>query len=80
MPQLTIYLDDEMAKALETAAKQQRKSRSALAQEALRAHLAKRFPQWWYALLGSLDDERTTEEIMQDIRKGPPQRERAKID
>lgn len=80
MPQLTIYLDEEMADTLKRAAKEQGKSRSALAQEALRAHLAKRFPNWWYALLGSLDDERSADEIMRDIRSGPPQRARAKID
>lgn len=77
MAQLAIYLDDQTAKRLEAAARKAGKSRSAWVRELVSERLESRFPEEWYATFGSWQDDRTPEEILQEIRSGPEQRERA---
>ena len=80
MPQVTIYLDEETNKQLSEACERQKRSKSAVAAEAIRKSLANRLPPEWFKLFGSWEDDRTHEEIMADIRSGPEQRERAEFD
>ncbi len=79
MPRLTIHLDDGTARKLEETARKRGLSKSALAADYVRKAL-NRFSDEWLALGGTWLDDRTTEEIMADIRQGPPQRERASFD
>jgi predicted transcriptional regulator len=80
MPQVTIYLDEETNKQLSEACESQKRSKSAIAAEAIRKSLSNRLPPEWFKVLGTWEDDRTHEEIMRDIRSGPEQRERAEFD
>ena len=77
MPQVAIYLDDATAKRLDAEAERSGKSRSAFVREALQAKFGKQFPESWFELFGSWQDDRTAGEIMRDIREGSEQAERA---
>ena len=78
---MTIYLDNETATRLSDAAHHDQKSRSAWASDAIRQCLPQRkFPQWWFDLFGTWEDDRTAEEIIADIRAHAPQAERASFD
>ena len=68
MARLAIYLDDEIAKRLDAAAQKAGKSRSAWVRELVSERLESRLPVWWFDLLGSLEDDRTSDEIIRDIR------------
>ena len=76
MAQLAIYLDDGTAKRLEVEARKAGKSRSAWVRELVAERLEDRLPDWWFELLGTLEDDRTTDEIVRDIRSVPEQHER----
>ena len=76
MPQLAIYLDEETAKELDEAAERDGKSRSEWVREAIKQKLSDRLPDSFFAVLGTWEDERSTEEILADLRSGPEQRER----
>ncbi len=80
MPQVTIYLDDDTNQLLSDACATQGKSKSAIAAEAIRRTLANRLPPEWFKLLGSWDDERAANEILNDIRSGSDNPERPSID
>ena len=77
MARLAIYLDDEIAKRLNAAAQKAGKSRSAWVRELVSERLESRFPEEWFATFGSWEDDRTPGEILEEIRRGPGQRERA---
>ena len=80
MPQVTIYLDEATNKQLSEACERQKRSKSAIAAEAIKKSLSNRLPESFFELFGSWEDDRSHEEIMADIRSGPEQRERAEFD
>ena len=73
MPQLSIYVDEELGARLAEEARSRGLSQSALAREALAKHLPPQprrpFPPEWYANLGTWEDDRTTEEIIAEIKR-----------
>ena len=68
MAQLAIYLDDETARQLDKAAKKAGVSRSACVREALRVHLKNSLPRTFFDVLGTWEDDRNADEILDDIR------------
>jgi predicted DNA-binding protein len=81
MPQIAIYLDNEIAKRLTAGAAKAGKSRSAFAREAIEEKLEPGpLPDWWFDLLGTWEDDRSAEEILRDIKSGPELRDRASFD
>ena len=76
MAQLAIYLDKETAQLLDKAAREEGVSRSALVRQAILTHLHRRLPESFFRTLGAWDDSRSPEEIIEDIRSGPQQRDR----
>jgi Ribbon-helix-helix protein, copG family len=72
-----MYLDQETAERLSAAANAAGQSRSAFARRAIGDALPPSrgpFPQSWFDLLGTWEDDRTPEEILHDIRDCPAQR------
>lgn len=84
MAQLTLYIDDETARKVNEAAAKEGLSRSAWVKTAIARHLQEELDnsrrKRWLATKGAWKDDRTPEEILEDIRSGPPQRERASFD
>ena len=84
MPQLSIYVDEELGARLAEEARSRGLSQSALAREALAKHLPPQprrpFPPEWYANLGTWEDDRTTEEIIADMKSHPYQRPRERME
>ena len=76
MAQLAIYLDEDTASRLDAAARKAGKSRSAWVRELVSERLEDRLPDWWFDLLGTLEDDRTSDEIIRDIRNDSDQHER----
>lgn len=76
MAQLAIYLDEDTANRLDAAARKAGKSRSAWVRELVAERLESRLPEWWFDLLGTLEDGRTSVEIIQGIDNAPIQHER----
>lgn len=72
MPQLALYLDPDTARRLDDAAKRAGTSRSAWARAALERKLAEEtgWPVEFLATHGSIQDPRSPEEIVRDIREG----------
>ena len=84
MAQLTLYIDDETARKVNEAAAKEGLSRSAWVKTAIARRLQEELDNGrrkrWLATKGAWKDDRTPEEILEDIRSGPPQRERASFD
>lgn len=80
MGQIAIYLDDDLEKMVDRAAKLGQRSRSAWVKEAIleKIHGAK-LTEAWFQLWGTWEDERSTEEILKDIDQGALERERLPI-
>lgn len=70
MPQLAIYIDDELAEKLDKAIRASRKSRSKWVADLIRAKLEDEWPEDFFELAGSWEDEETPQEILAKIRKG----------
>ena len=79
MPQVTIYLDEETNKQLSEACERQKRSKSAIAAEAIRKSLNNRLPASFFELFGSWEDSRSHEEIMADIRANDYQPDRPRL-
>jgi hypothetical protein len=79
MTQLAIYLDSETARLLNEAARIEGVSRSAMARKAIQNHLHRRLPQSFFDVLGTWDDSRSPEELLEAIRSGPHQPTREPI-
>ena len=82
MPQVAVYLDKNTADDLARHARKAGISQSAFVRDAITEKLkaepnAAGFPQWWFDLSGSWEDDRSPEEIMRDIREGSEQPDRA---
>jgi len=80
MAQVAIYLDDEAARLLDTAASREGVSRSALARKAIRTHLRRRLPESFFEALGAWEDGMSPEDILLAIRGGPEQPERKPLE
>jgi hypothetical protein len=76
MPQLAIYIDDNLSKKLNKAIKVSGKSRSKWVADLIKAKLEDEWPEDFFALAGSWVGEETPEEIMATIRKGLDQTEK----
>lgn len=74
MAQLALYIDDELAKRLDRAAKVAKLSRSRFVAEALRRQLDDRLPDAFFEVLGSWEDDRGPAGILRDIRRTPRDR------
>ncbi len=76
MPQLAIYVDDELSKKLKKAIKASGKSRSKWVADLIQAKLNNDWPEGFFKLAGSWEGEKTTDQIIATIRKGLDQKER----
>ena len=76
MPQVAIYLDKKTAELLNRTARREGMSRSAWVAQAVRAGVADRLPNGFFAVLGTWEDDRTPVQILRDIRGGARQRRR----
>jgi hypothetical protein len=70
MPQLAIYIDDNLSKKLIKAVEASGKSRSKWITDLIKTKLEDEWPEDFFELAGSWEGEETPEEIMADIRKG----------
>ena len=79
MPQMAIYIDDQLAKRLEKAVKASGKSKSRWVAEAIKRSLQDQWPEGFFELAGGWEDDVEPDEIMSRIRKGieePDRREK----
>jgi hypothetical protein len=70
MPQLAIYIDDNLSEKLNKVIKVSGKSRSKWVADLIKAKLKDEWPEDFFELAGSWEGEETPEEIMASIRKG----------
>jgi len=75
MPQLAIYIDDDLSKKLNKAIKASGKSRSRWVADLITEKLEDEWPERFFELAGSWAGEETPEQIMSKIRKGLEQPE-----
>jgi len=79
MSQLAIYLDDQLAARLDKAAKASGKSKSKWVCDAIKMALQDQWPEGFFDLAGSWEDDIGPDEIMSRIRRGmekPDRREK----
>lgn len=76
MPQMAIYIDDQLAKRLEKAVKASGKSKSRWVAEAIKRSLQDQWPEDFFELAGGWKDDVEPDEIMSRIRKGIEEPER----
>ena len=70
MAQLAVYIDDNLSKRLDKAAKSSGKSKSKWIADAIEKSLDDQWPQGFFNLAGSWKDDEDPEEILRRIRKG----------
>lgn len=70
MAQLAIYLDDQLAERLNKAVKASGLSKSKWVAEAVRSSLKDQWPEGFFDLAGSWEDDADPDEIMNRIRTG----------
>jgi hypothetical protein len=70
VPQLAIYIDDQLAKKLDKAIEGSRKSISKWVADLIRAKLEDEWPEGFFELAGSWEGDEGPQEIMAKIRKG----------
>ncbi len=68
MPEIVIQLDDETAERLRKASEKDGISPSAWVKQAIRLRLHDKLPDSFFAVLGTWEDSRSTEEILRDLR------------
>jgi len=76
MSQLAIYIDDKLAEKLDKAVKSSGKSKSKWVANAIERSLQEQWPDGFFDLAGSWDDDVGADEIMRRIRTGMEQTER----
>ena len=79
MTQLAIYIDDQLATRLDKAVTASGKSKSKWVAEAIEKSLQDEWPDGFFDLAGSWEDDVGPEEILKRIRKGmekPEKREK----
>jgi predicted DNA-binding protein len=70
MAQLAIYIEDQLAKRLDNAAKSSGKSKSKWVADAIKRSLQDQWPEGFFDLAGSWEDDIGPDEIMRKIRSG----------
>ena len=70
MAQLAIYIEDQLAERLDKAAKASRKSKSKWVADAIKRTLQDQWPEGFFDLAGSWEDDIGPDEIMRKIRSG----------
>ena len=70
MAQLAVYIDDQLAKRLDKAVKVSGKSKSKWVAEAIKQSLQDQWPDSFFELAGSWDDDVGPDGVMKRIRKG----------
>ena len=70
MTQLAIYIDDQLSKRLDKAVKASGKSKSKWVSEAIKMALQDQWPDGFFDLAGSWDDDAGPDAIMKRIRSG----------
>ena len=75
MPQLAIYVDDNLSKKLNKVIRASGQSRSKWVTDLIKSKLEDEWPESFFELAGSWEGEETPEEIMANIRKGLEQTE-----
>jgi hypothetical protein len=75
MPQLAIYVDDNLSKKLNKAIRASGQSRSKWVADLIKSKLEDEWPEGFFELASSWEGEETPEEIMANIRKGLEQTE-----
>jgi len=76
MPQLAIYVDDNLSKKLKKAIKASGKSRSKWVSDLIKSKLDNDWPEGFFKLAGNWEGEETTDQIIATIRKGLDQTEK----
>jgi predicted DNA-binding protein len=76
MAQLALYIDNQLAERLDKAVKASGKSKSKWVAEAIRHALQDQWPDGFFDLAGSWEDDVGADEIMKRIRKGMEMPER----
>jgi predicted DNA-binding protein len=79
MTEIAIELDDETARRLRQASKKDGLSLSAWVRQAIELRLKDRLPDSFFAVLGTWEDDRSTAEILRDIREEGPQNQRTAL-
>lgn len=75
MPQVAIYVDENLSKKLNKATRASGQSRSKWVADLIKSKLEDEWPEGFFELAGSWEGEETPEEIMANIRKGLEQTE-----
>ncbi len=70
MTQLAIYVDDQLAERLNKAAKASGKSKSKWVADAIKRSLQDQWPEGFFELAGSWEDDVGPDEIISKIRSG----------
>ncbi len=70
MAQLAIYVDDQLAERLNKAAKASGKSKSKWVADAIKRSLQDQWPEGFFELAGSWEDDVGPDEIISKIRSG----------
>ena len=70
MAQIAVYIDDNLSKRLDKAAKASGKSKSKWIADAIEKSLDDQWPKGFFDLSGSWKDDEGPEEILRRIRKG----------
>jgi predicted DNA-binding protein len=79
MTEIAIELDDETAERLRQASEKDGISPSAWVRQAIRIRLEDKLPDSFFAVLGTWEDSRSTEEILRDLRTEAPQAKRTAL-
>jgi len=70
MTQLAVYIEDQLSERLEKAVKASGKSKSKWIADAIKSALNDKWPEDFFNLAGSWQDDRKPEEIIKEIREG----------
>jgi len=76
MAQLAIYIDDQLAERLNKTVKASKKSKSRWVADAIKRSLQDQWPEGFFELAGTWEDDTGPEEILNRIRKGMEEGER----
>ena len=69
MPQVAIYIDEKLSKKLDEVSKASGKSKSKWVADVISERLENEWPQGFFDLAGSWEDDRSAEQIMEEMRR-----------
>jgi predicted transcriptional regulator len=76
MAQIAIYIDDALSKKLDEVTKASGKSKSKWVADVITERLRNEWPQDFFDLAGSWEDDKSPEQIMNQIRRGSEELEK----